>query len=83
LELRFLLKLVTTMGLDSITLYQFIVLIGGLVGIWIKHQNDYAVLKSRVKSLELKNDEISVMLKKLDQDIAEIKLLLARKQIDN
>ena len=68
---------------NDLTLYQFVVLAGGLVGIWIKHQNDYAVLKSRVKSLELKNDEITAMLKKLAEDVAEIKLLLARKQIDN
>lgn len=56
---------------------------GSLVGVWIKHQNDYAALKSRVKTLELRNDEITVMLKQLAADIAEIKLLLARKQIDN
>lgn len=67
----------------NIALYEFIILVGGLVGVWIKHQNDYAVLKSRVKALELKNDEITGMLKQLAEDIAEIKLLLARKQIDN
>ena len=33
--------------------------------------------------MELKNDEITAMLKKLAEDVAEIKLLLARKQIDN
>lgn len=71
------------MNFDSITIYQTLVLVGGLVGVWIKHQNDYAVLKSRVKALELKNDEITAMLKKLAEDVAEIKLLLARKQIDN
>jgi hypothetical protein len=67
----------------NIALYEFIILVGGLVGVWIKHQNDYAVLKSRVKALELKNDEITGMLRQLAEDIAEIKLLLARKQIDN
>ena len=56
---------------------------GALIGVWIKHQNDYASLKSRVKTLELRNDEITGMLKQLAEDIAEIKLLLARKQIDN
>ena len=55
---------------------------GALVGVWIKHQNDYAALKSRVKTLELKNDKIDAVLQQLAEDIAEIKLLLARKQID-
>ena len=55
---------------------------GALVGVWIKHQNDYAALKSRVKTLELKNDKIDALLQQLAEDIAEIKLLLARKQID-
>jgi len=67
----------------DITFYQFLILAGGLIGVWIKHQNDHAVLKSRVKALELKNDEITAMLRRLAEDIAEIKLLLARKQIDN
>lgn len=69
--------------LENITHFEFLMVAGALVGVWIKHQNDYASLKSRVKTLELKNDEITGMLKKLAEDIAEIKLLLARKQIDN
>lgn len=69
--------------LDTITHFEFLMVAGALVGVWIKHQNDYASLKSRVKTLELRNDEITGMLKQLAEDIAEIKLLLARKQIDN
>jgi len=68
---------------DNITHFEFLMVAGALIGVWIKHQNDYASLKSRVKTLELKNDEITGMLKQLAEDIAEIKLLLARKQIDN
>jgi hypothetical protein len=68
---------------DNITHFEFLMVAGALIGVWIKHQNDYASLKSRVKTLELRNDEITVMLKQLAADIAEIKLLLARKQIDN
>jgi hypothetical protein len=71
------------MGIDTISHIEFLMVAGSLVGVWIKHQNDYAALKSRVKTLELRNDEITVMLKQLAADIAEIKLLLARKQIDN
>lgn len=69
--------------MDNISHFEFLIVAGSLIGIWIKHQSDYATLKSRVKAIELKNDEVSDMLKKLAEDIAEIKLLLARKQIDN
>ena len=68
---------------ENITHFEFLMVAGALIGVWIKHQNDYASLKSRVKTLELRNDEITGMLKQLAEDIAEIKLLLARKQIDN
>jgi hypothetical protein len=66
----------------NITHFEFLMVAGALVGVWIKHQNDYAALKSRVKTLELKNDKIDAVLQQLAEDIAEIKLLLARKQID-
>lgn len=68
--------------IDSISHFEFLMVAGALVGVWIKHQNDYAALKSRVKTLELKNDKIDAILQQLAEDIAEIKLLLARKQID-
>ena len=68
--------------IESITHFEFLMVAGALVGVWIKHQNDYAALKSRVKTLELKNDKIDAVLQQLAEDIAEIKLLLARKQID-
>jgi len=67
---------------DNITHFEFLMVAGALIGTWIKHQNDYASLKSRVKTLELKDDENNTILKQLASDIAEIKLLLARKQID-
>jgi hypothetical protein len=67
----------------DVTHFEFLMVAGALIGVWVKHQSDYAALKSRVKTVELKNDEVSGMLRKLAEDIAEIKLLLARKQIDN
>lgn len=67
---------------ENITHFEFLMVAGALIGVWIKHQNDYAALKSRVKTLELKNDKIDALLQQLAEDIAEIKLLLARKQID-
>jgi len=67
--------------MEEIYLFELLAVAAGIVGVWIKHQNDYASLKSRVKSLELKEDENNVILKQLAADIAEIKLILARKQI--
>jgi len=68
--------------MEEIYLFELLAVAAGIVGVWIKHQNDYAALKSRVKSLELKDDENNVILKQLAADIAEIKLILARKQLD-
>lgn len=68
--------------MEEIYLFELLAVAAGIVGVWIKHQNDYASLKSRVKTLELKDDENNVILKQLAADIAEIKLILARKQID-
>jgi hypothetical protein len=68
--------------MQEIYLFELLAVAAGIVGVWIKHQNDYAALKSRVKTLELKNDKIDSVLQQLAEDIAEIKLILARKQID-
>jgi hypothetical protein len=68
--------------MQEIYLFELLAVAAGIVGVWIKHQNDYAALKSRVKTLELKNDKIDSILQQLAEDIAEIKLILARKQID-
>jgi len=67
---------------EDITHFEFLMVAAGVIGVWIKHQNDYAGLKSRVKSLELRNDKIDTILTQLAEDIAEIKLILARKQMD-
>ena len=53
----------------ALSLYQAIVLAGGLVGVYVKLTTEVGKLKSRIMFLE-------------KQDIAEIKLLLARKQLD-
>jgi hypothetical protein len=68
--------------MEEVYLFELLAVAAGIVGVWIKHQNDYAALKSRVKTLELKNDKIDSVLQQLAEDIAEIKLILARKQID-
>lgn len=68
--------------MDTLSLYQILVLGAGLIGTYIKLTQEVGKLKSRVIHLEKQNDELTVTLKQLATDIAEIKLILARKQID-
>ena len=65
-----------------ISIYEGIILAGALVGVYIKLQTEVNKLKSRAYVLEQNKNEVTDMLKELAKDIAEIKLLLARKQID-
>tara|TARA_R110000851_G_scaffold264383_2_gene416944 strand:+ start:347 stop:589 length:243 start_codon:yes stop_codon:yes gene_type:complete len=66
----------------ALSLYQAIVLAGGLVGVYVKLTTEVGKLKSRIMVLEKQDNTISETLKQLSKDIAEIKLLLARKQLD-
>ena len=70
------------MGAEMISIYEGILLAGALVGVYIKLQTEVNKLKSRVYVLEQNKNEVTDMLKDRAKDIAEIKLLLARKQID-
>ncbi len=70
------------MGVEMISIYEGIILVGALVGVYIKLQNEVNKLKNRTYVLEQNRNEVTDMLKNLSKDIAEIKLLLARKQID-
>jgi hypothetical protein len=65
------------------TLYEVILIIAGIVGVYVKFNNDLSKLKNRVYTLEQTKDEVKDMLKDLQEDLAEIKLLLARNQIDS
>jgi hypothetical protein len=69
-------------GVEMISIYEGIILAGALVGVYVKLQSELGKLKSRVHVLEQSKSEVTDMLKKLAEDIGEIKLLLARKQID-
>jgi hypothetical protein len=81
--MRIMQQLEITMELDTINLYQIVVLAGGLVGTYIKLTQEISKNKSRIISLEKQNDDLTITLKQLAADIAEIKLILARKQIDS
>jgi len=65
-----------------ISLYEGVLLLAGIVSVYIKMNNEVSKLKNRVYTLEQSKNEVTDMLKELSEDIQEIKLLLARKQID-
>lgn len=69
--------------LETLSVYEIILVAGGLVGIYIKFTNEISKIKNRLYTLEQSKDEVKEMLKDLQEDLAEIKLLLARKQIDS
>jgi hypothetical protein len=68
--------------MEIISLYEGIVLLAGLIGVYVKLQNELVKVKNRIFTLEQSKNEVTDMLKKLAADITEIKILLARKQID-
>lgn len=69
--------------IEGLPYFELLLAAASIIGVWIKHQKDYSELKVRVKALERDNNDIGNALRKLAEDIAEIKLLLARKQIDS
>jgi len=68
---------------DIMTLYEIVGLIGALIGVYVKLQNDLSRVKNRIYVLEQSKDEVKDLIKEMMNDIHEIKLLLARKQIDS
>jgi predicted nucleic acid-binding Zn-ribbon protein len=68
---------------DMMSLYEILGLAGALIGIYVKLQNDLTRVKNRVYVLEQSKDEVKDLIKQMMNDIHEIKLLLARKQIDS
>ncbi len=71
------------MSSEMISLYEGVLLLAGLIGVYIRMNNEVAKLKNRVYTLEQSKSEVTKLLKELSADIQEIKLLLARKQIDS
>lgn len=66
---------------ENLTHFEFLVVAGGLIGFWLKHQSDFTTLKSRVKVLEQDNNVLKNNIDTLLQEIQEIKLLLAKNQM--
>ena len=67
--------------LENLTHFEFLTVAGALVCGWIKFQNDYGKLSARVRALETDNQEFKDDVKQLLKDIQELKLLLAKNQM--
>ena len=63
-------------------MYELLIVAGSLIGVYVKMNVEINKMKSRIFVVEQSNNEVTQMLKKLHEDLNEIKLLLARKQID-
>jgi hypothetical protein len=65
----------------DLTQFELLTIAGALVGMWLKFQSDFTTLKSRVKVLEMDNGEFKDKVDRLLNEIQEIKMLLAKNQV--
>ena len=68
--------------LENLSHFEFLSVAAALVMGWVKFQNSYAKLSSRVHALEADNAEFKADVKQLLKDIQEIKLLLAKNKVE-
>lgn len=68
-------------AMDTLTQFELLIIAGSLIGIWIKHQSDYSSLKGRVIALETDNSEMKEDIKLLLKEVQEVKILLAKNQM--
>ena len=68
--------------MDISVIYEFVAIAAALIGTYVKMNIEITKMKSRIFVLEQNNNEVTKMLQKLHEDLGEIKLLLARKQLD-
>jgi len=68
--------------MDVSVVYEFVAIAAALIGTYVKMNIEITKMKSRIFVLEQNNNEVTRMLQKLHEDLSEIKLLLARKQLD-
>lgn len=72
---------VLTSAVMDMTQFELLTIAGALVGMWLKFQSDFTTLKSRVKVLEMDNGEFKNKIDTLLTEIQEIKMLLAKNQV--
>ena len=65
----------------DLTQYEILAVIGALVATWVKHKVDYSKLEAKVMVLESDNADFKKDLKILIDAVQEIKLLLAKNQV--
>jgi hypothetical protein len=65
----------------DLTQFELLSIAAALIGMWLKFQSDFTTLKSRVKVLEMDNGEFKQKVDQLLTEIQEIKMLLARNQV--
>jgi len=65
----------------DLTQFELLTIAGALIGMWLKFQSDFTTLKSRVKVLEMDNGEFKNKVDTLLTEIQEIKMLLAKNQM--
>lgn len=68
--------------LTDVTTYELIILAGSIVGVYIKLKMDINEMVIKQKSHEIQTEEIKKQLKEVLDAVNEIKLLIARNQLD-
>jgi uncharacterized coiled-coil DUF342 family protein len=65
----------------DLTQFELLSIAGALIGMWLKFQSEFTTLKSRVKVLEMDNSTFKNKIDTLLTEIQEIKMLLAKNQV--
>ncbi len=65
----------------DLTQFELLSVAAALIGMWLKFQSEFTTLKSRVKVLEMDNSEFKGKVDTLLTEIQEIKMLLAKNQV--
>jgi len=69
------------MSVETLSHFEFLMVALSLVGGWVKFHADYNKLSARVEALENDNTEFKADVRQILKDIQEIKLLLAKNQM--
>lgn len=69
------------MSVEALSHFEFLMVALSLVGGWVKFHADYNKLSARVEALEHDNTEFKADVRQILKDIQEIKLLLAKNQM--
>ena len=67
--------------MNEVTLFEAVTLGVGLVGLYVKMQQEVGKLKARIHLIEAERDEFRATLKELLNTTQEIKIMLAKKGI--